>query len=340
MVIKRITSNLRPTSFRHEVPRIFYEAHIETGFRQPHHPWRYYFCSIFQKNNECMNVWTHLLGFILILNRTMHLSSEFSLVGDRNMWPLTAGLFTMAAMYLCSAFVHCIQSKSERIHCMGFLVDYAGIALYGFGTVLLHHTYCTDETLLNSWMRRYSIPVGVLLSLVICVCCSISKVMYTKPYPAHRKLWQIVPIGIEYIWESIPLFHRFMMSFEKWELDESLRLHLLHMVWFVVAGFFYGSEMPQRIFPGRFDFLGHSHQIFHICVVIASLKQLNALYLDIKRMQPHFDAIEMPTFLESFGSVVLLILGSAANVLIFLMIVKGKLRQEGKLSQESKVKFE
>ena len=314
--------------------------HTETGFRQPHHPWSYYFCSIFQKNNECMNVWTHLIGFILILNRILYLSSEFSLVGDRNMWPLTAGLLTMATMYLCSTFAHWIQSRSELTHCLVFLIDYAGIGLYGFGTVLLQHTYCTDKALLNSWMRRFSIPVGLILSFVICACCSISKVMYTNPYPAHRKLWILVPVSMEYIWGLIPLFQRFMMSFEKWELDESMQHHLMHMVWFVVAGFFYGTDMPQRIFPGRFDFLGHSHQIFHACIVIVSLKQLDALFLDIKRLQPHFDVIEMPSFLESFGSIFLLILGSAVNVFIFIMIFKRKLRQEGNFRQESKVKFE
>lgn len=29
--------------------------------------------------------------------------------------------------------------------------------------------------------------------------------------------------------------------------------------------------MPERWYPGRFDYFGASHQIFHVCVVLAAL---------------------------------------------------------------------
>jgi len=37
------------------------------------------------------------------------------------------------------------------------------------------------------------------------------------------------------------------------------------------GAFLYGSRIPERHYPGKFDFWFHSHQIFHICVLVAAL---------------------------------------------------------------------
>lgn len=33
----------------------------------------------------------------------------------------------------------------------------------------------------------------------------------------------------------------------------------------------YASQFPESMWPGRFDFIGHSHQLWHIFVVFAAL---------------------------------------------------------------------
>ena len=322
-----ITLNSPPTSSRHEVPQIFYESHIETGYRSPNQPWGYYVTSLFQKHNECMNIWTHLVGFIWTLNKIWNMSREFSLLGDSNMWPLTAGLLTMAIMFLCSTMAHCIQNKSELIHYTGFMIDYAGIGIYGHGTILLHFTYSIDKSLLDHWVRHFAIPVGTFLGILTCICGSIAKVMYRKPYPAHQMIWQYLSVGAIYIWGAIPLFHRIALSLEHGEWDESLQAHTEQIVWFALAGLFFGSDIPQRFFPGKFDFLGHSHQIFHVCIVIVTLKQMDGVYLDIRRLQFQFAGLEMPTFMESIGSVILVTVGNSIVVFLFYGIAKCNIQQ-------------
>lgn len=37
----------------------------------------------------------------------------------------------------------------------------------------------------------------------------------------------------------------------------------------------YAARVPERFFPGRFDIMFHSHQIFHIFVVVAALIHLS-----------------------------------------------------------------
>lgn len=52
-----------------DVPQLFREPYIRTGYRPTGHQWRYYFFSLFQKHNEVVNVWTHLLAALAVLLR-------------------------------------------------------------------------------------------------------------------------------------------------------------------------------------------------------------------------------------------------------------------------------
>lgn len=37
---------------------------------------------------------------------------------------------------------------------------------------------------------------------------------------------------------------------------------------------FYQAKVPERFAPGRFDVWGHSHQIFHVCVLLGAASHL------------------------------------------------------------------
>jgi adiponectin receptor len=38
---------------------------------------------------------------------------------------------------------------------------------------------------------------------------------------------------------------------------------------------FYASQIPEAWFPGRFDFIGHSHMFWHVCVTAGAFVQYN-----------------------------------------------------------------
>ena len=46
---------------------------------------------------------------------------------------------------------------------------------------------------------------------------------------------------------------------------------------------FYISRFPERLFPGRFDLLGASHQLWHCCVVLAA----QATYSGLQNIVEH-----------------------------------------------------
>lgn len=47
-----------------------------------------------------------------------------------------------------------------------------------------------------------------------------------------------------------------------------LRLHLQQLLWLLVAGFFYLSKIPERLWPNRFDIWASSHQLFHVAIYL------------------------------------------------------------------------
>lgn len=62
--------------------------------------------------------------------------------------------------------------------------------------------------------------------------------------------------------------------------------HTLIFVYFLVSVFFFSSHIPEKFYPGTFDFIGHGHQIFHIMVSLGTLEQFNASMIYIRYQIP------------------------------------------------------
>ncbi len=61
-----------------QVPLLFREANVLSGFRPLHHPWWYYVLSILHLHNESMNVWTHILAVTLMTVKLVRFSFTVS----------------------------------------------------------------------------------------------------------------------------------------------------------------------------------------------------------------------------------------------------------------------
>lgn len=112
--------------------------------------------------------------------------------------------------------------------------------------------------------------------------------------------------------------------------DPGITHHSQQIFWFAVSGFFFGSDIPQRFFPGRCDFLGHSHQIFHACIVMVTIKQLDGIYSDLHFIQPHITYMSIPTFRDTFGALLGQLFFLAIIVTCFSFIAKKRIESESK----------
>ena len=318
------------TVTKHDVPLLFREAHVDTGFRPLHKPWSFYLKSIFYLHNECMNVWTHLIAFVLTSLQLHQYSYELDFVNDPYTWPMLAGLICGIALYLCSSLAHCCQSKSELVHYVAFMIDYAGIGLYGLGSVIVHLQYCCEEEFYNA-VQRFYIPLGGTIAFLICYCCTIAKVTYSRPYPFARKLWQITPVMCIYVVLISPIVHRLHACYVHGiDCTESVPYHVQQIIWFFISGFFFASDIPQRWYPSKFDIFLHSHQLFHIAIAICTLVQMHGVLVDYHTRQAFIRARPEPTLMSAFGPVVFVVTMEAACIIYFAVRIARRLKEVNK----------
>ena len=259
-------------------------------------------------------------------------SFEVDFINDPYTWPMLSGMFCATALYLCSSGAHCLQSKSELIHYVSFMVDYAGIGLYGLGSVILHQTYSSEQNFYEL-SASYFVPIGCVIGFSICACCTASKIIYSRPYPFARKLWQIIPVAAIYIWLASPIAHRFYTCWAHDSLcNEAIVFHRRQVWWFIVSAFFFASDIPQRFFAaGSFDHFLHSHQLFHIAIMICTLTQMDAVMLDWKDRADYLRASRpIPTLWSSFGPVVITILAEFICILYCRTVARAKIERDSK----------
>lgn len=325
MVVKYMREGLPKTVSINDIPLLYHEPHIEEGYRQSNLPWMYYISSLFQMHNETLNVWTHLIGFFVCIYNLLSFQESYDLIEDPCMWPLVAGYAGMSAMFLFSTCAHLLANTSCVVHYTGFGVDYAGLSLYGIGSVLLHFNYAIHHSAKGSFIQEYSKSIGIVLAICVCVCGCVSKFRYTRPYPFQRKLWIIIPVGLVFILVEIPILHRLYLNLMHNIHDESLNHHLGHMTFFLTAAFFFGSHIPERWYPGRFDLIGHSHQIFHVFIVLVAIEQTKALKIDIANLKEsgvlHLTGSKS-SFYHTFGVILFVFIVDICSVYCFHNLVK------------------
>ncbi|XP_076875307.1 progestin and adipoQ receptor family member 3b isoform X4 [Brachyhypopomus gauderio] len=218
--------------------------YITDGYRA-HLPSKLCLKSMFVLSNETVNIWTHLLGFMLFfLLGVNDMSTVLPAAGaSREDYVIySIGLFCFQVCMLCSVgyhlfCCHCSETTSRRW--LG--LDYAGISVgilgcyvpgvfYAFYCNSIHPLYHTQE-----WkMMRSSIFCSVAAYGII---------------PACHWVWLHGGFHAEIVQVFFP--------------------RVVFMYLLAAAAFlFYISKIPERYFPGQLNYLGASHQLWHVLVVL------------------------------------------------------------------------
>ncbi|XP_047657338.1 membrane progestin receptor beta [Tachysurus fulvidraco] len=259
------------------VPGLFREPYIHSGYRPVGQPWHCYALSLFQSHNELLNVWSHLLAVPVVLLRFWLFAATGSLTLDASSLPLCLYILSSLTYLTCSTVAHLLQSHSELSHYSLFFLDYVGVAVYQYGSALAHYFYCSEEEWRQSLVGALFLPGAALLGWVSCASCCFAKLRYRRPYPLHRKIFQIVPTGMAYILDISPVALRLASRHCR---EPVLVLHALQVAFFLLAAFFFSCPVPERFFPGKCDIVGQGHQIFHIFLVMCTMCQMEAVFKD------------------------------------------------------------
>ncbi|XP_078261641.1 membrane progestin receptor beta-like [Rhinoraja longicauda] len=312
-----------------DVPKLFREPYIHSGYRPVEQDWKYYLFSLFQQHNEALNVWTHLLAALVLLVRFfifLETTSRFPTV-----YSLPLCFFIVACViYLsCSVLAHLFQSKSELAHYSFYFLDYVGVGTYQYGSALAHYYYCT-ETEWFQMIRPFFLPLAALFGWLSCIGCCFSKLHFQRPYPISRKVCQVVPAFLAYVLDISPIVHRIGTCWATGCTDEAIWYHTLQIIMFVVASGFFSYPVPEKYFPGSCDIVGHGHQIFHIFLALCTLAQLEAVLLDYRGRHELLSARgDQDTVYTACSLFMLLVFCSGLSALYLRGVIKRRLRKRG-----------
>ncbi|KAJ8289303.1 hypothetical protein COCON_G00019620 [Conger conger] len=262
-----------------DVPWVFREPHILAGYRPPEQSWRYYALSLFQRHNEALNVWTHLLAALVILVKFRELAETVDFLRDPHAQPLFILLLSALVYLSCSVLAHLLSARSELSHYTFFFLDYVGVAVYQYGSALGHYYYAIEEAW-HARVRGLFLPAAAFLAWLSCAgCCYGKSVSPSLPKFAH-KLFQVVPSGLAYCLDISPVLHRIHACAACSCSDPAVDYHGYQVLFFLASAYFFAFPHPERWFPGRCDMVGQGHQVFHVLLVLCTLAQIEALRLD------------------------------------------------------------
>ncbi|XP_028852873.1 progestin and adipoQ receptor family member 3a isoform X2 [Denticeps clupeoides] len=173
------------------------------------------------------------------------------------------GLFCFQVCMLCSVGYHlfCCH-RSEKTSRRWMALDYAGISIGILGCYVpgvFYAFYCN-----NYWRQVY----------LVAVLAMILTVFFAQIHPLYlSKQWHHLRSAIFFsvaAYGLIPTMHWMWLSggFHT-DVIQVFMPRVLFM--YVIAGaalVFYVSKVPERYFPGQLNYLGSSHQLWHVLVVL------------------------------------------------------------------------
>ncbi|KAI0136589.1 hemolysin-III related-domain-containing protein [Xylariales sp. AK1849] len=220
--------------------------------------------SVFNFSNETVNIWSHALGLLLVLSVAFYFyptSANFSLSTKTDVSIAAVFLFAACKCLACSTIWHtmnCVadQTLLERFAC----VDYTGIAL------LIAASIMTTE-----YTAFYCEPISRWTYMSATAILGIAGViMPWHPYfnradMAWLRVAFFVGLGAT---GFLPVFQIIYTRGPAWAFEFYTGSNLVKSLCvYILGACVYASKVPERFWPGAFDYFGNAHNLWHLAVL-------------------------------------------------------------------------
>lgn len=248
--------------------------HIHSGYRPASSSFLGSFQSLGYLHNESVNIYTHLLPALVAIPAGYQLygalAPRYQTAADSDVLAF-ACFFAGAAFCLgMSATYHTISNHSPSVARIGNALDYIGIVgliVGSFVPSIYYGFYCSPQLQHRYWTMICTIGLG-------CVCVSILPRFRTPGWRPFRA-GMFVGMGLSAVF---PVIHGvYLFGFSQMRQQIGLSWLLLQGFLYILGAGIYAARVPEKLWPGRFDIFGHSHQIFHVLVVCAAVSHLTGL---------------------------------------------------------------
>ncbi|CAF99884.1 unnamed protein product, partial [Tetraodon nigroviridis] len=238
--------------------------------------------SLFQLTNETLNIWTHFLPTWYFLWKLVTVVLVQTAWQDSFTWPLLLFLLTCCIYPLASSCAHTFSSMSPRARHICFFLDYGALSLYSLGSAVSYSAYVFPDKWVNGLFHQWFLTLAVL-NTVICTSMSCYSRFPEYQSPKFSKSLRVVAFAYPYLFDNIPLFYRvFVCEGEGCTENDANILHYNHIALAFLTGFLFATHLPERLAPGSFDYIGHSHQLFHVCAIMGTHFQMKAIEEDMR----------------------------------------------------------
>ncbi|XP_061885179.1 membrane progestin receptor delta [Entelurus aequoreus] len=270
-----------PLFHAHQIPEVFREEGIVSGYRHPQSSVLDCLLSSFHMNNETVNIWTHFLPTWYFLWRLGVLCCTTNFLTDSYTWPLLVYMLLICIYPITSCLAHTFSTMSQESRHICYFFDYGALSLYSLGSAISYGCYVMPDSWVNSWLHQHFVPIafGNSLFCTSLSCYSRSLEVYS---PNKSKVLRTTAFVVPFIFDNLPVFYRLLLSCggSSNPSEEDLS-HTYQVSFALLTCFLFTSHLPERLAPGRFDYFGHSHQLFHVSAVVATHFQMQAIIGDM-----------------------------------------------------------
>lgn len=247
--------------FFHEAPKyLAHNKYILSGYRGILNT-KLCIESVFWWTNETINIWSHVFGFLLFFSLTMydllflnvhaHLSDKI-IVGNV--------LICFQICMILSSMYHTFSCRSEHDFDCFLSFDLFGIALSLLAIYMsgIYFAFWCSQY----WQTFYLVTVTLIFMFAMS--------LQLKRFSIDSN----VKTGVFVAWAAygvVPTLHwtitmgGFSNPVVALLLPRVLGMYLISGTAFAI----YITKIPERFSAGRFDYLGHSHQWWHVIIVLA-----------------------------------------------------------------------
>lgn len=218
--------------------------------------------SVFTLSNELINIWSHGIGLIVVLSIAFYFypsSTNFSVSTNTDVCIAAVFFFAACKCLVCSCMWHTMNSVADQTLLERFAcVDYTGISL------LIAASIMTTE-----YTAFYCEPLSRWIYMSLTACLGIGGVILPWHPTFNRTdlVWIRVAFYVTLAATGFaPVLQLVFTRGSSWAWQFYAPITKSAAVYFVGA-LVYASKVPERWFPGFFDYLGASHNLWHLAVL-------------------------------------------------------------------------
>ena len=316
------------------VPLQYREPFIVCRYREPCSSAWQCLRSLLYPTNETVNFWSHFALLLLLLAYIIQtcpdcFSKEGHLVNPY-CYPMLSGAVSIIAYHIMSCTAHVFCSMSPRVRHMCFFLDYGAISVYCMGGAIACSHYLNPQP--TGFILFDSRPVLLTLTMATAVFGCVISCATRHRWAGSKYILRTIGYFLPFIASNSPTIYRGLACiFKLKECSRSLIPAANCYSLYFLAAFMNVARLPERRFPGWFDFFGQSHHWVHTLTSLGTFEIYRACLTEmiVRWPSPEEDVSHM-------SSSLLWMVATLCAVLLSVLYFGLQLTENGNLKSMSK----